>query len=366
MDPLTQGLLGAVTAQLGFRQRIGGAGVTWLAAGTAMAADLDIFAGRVLSSLGIEADGLTVMWRHHRGITHSLFVAPIIAMLVAMPWWLYRRRAKGPPGRERPSLGLLFSCLCVAAISHPLLDWFTAYGTQLLAPFSDRRFALDAVAIVDIIYTPILLLTVLTCWIVRRVRRGRAQRATRIIGWTGLVLSTCYLALGLAARGMVIDRARAHALADGGGGGGERIVSVRAYPYLGTVFLWRATVEFEDRWLVARVRPFNGTGVTGSTTAAKVDNTFTRAAADLEQVRLFAWFADGQLRAEFRTDKSRRIVTLHDMRYAPKPESVKSLWPLRVTFDRAGKTVSIKQMRSRERRGPIGRFITDIWREVTN
>jgi len=363
MDPLTQGLLGAVTAQLGFRQRIGGWGVTWLAAGTAMAADLDIFAGSVLRLFGVEADPLTVMWRYHRGITHSLFVAPIIALLVALPWWLYRRRAKPPPGRERASLGLLFACLCVAAVTHPLLDWCTAYGTQLLAPFSDQRFALNAIAIVDIIYTPILLLTVLACFTARRFRGGQAPRATRVIGWAGLALSTGYLAFGLIVHGMVIDRVTEHAQANAPSGGS--IVSVRAYPYLGTVFLWRATVEYEDSWLVARVRPFNGRAVTTSKTVEKVVNASTRAADDLEQVRMCRWFANGQLRAEYATDRSRRIVTLHDMRYAPKPDSVESLWPLRVTFDDAGKVLKIERLQTRKRQGAMGQYISDVWREIT-
>jgi len=40
MDPLTQGLLGAVTAQLGFRRGIG-RDASWVAATTAAAADLE-------------------------------------------------------------------------------------------------------------------------------------------------------------------------------------------------------------------------------------------------------------------------------------------------------------------------------------
>ena len=41
MDPLTQGLLGAATAQFGFRQKIG-RDATWMAFLAAMAPDLDI------------------------------------------------------------------------------------------------------------------------------------------------------------------------------------------------------------------------------------------------------------------------------------------------------------------------------------
>lgn len=366
MDPLTQGLLGAATAQLGFRQRIGGASTAWLAAGAAMAGDLDIFAGPVLRLFGVDA-GQGAVWQYHRGITHSVFAAPVIALLVALPWWLSRRRAKASGGPAPPSFGVFFACLLVAALSHLLLDWCTAYGTQLLAPFSDRRFALNAIAIVDIIYTPIVLLTVLACWIVRRCRGGRAPRATFVIGLAGLVLSTGYLALGYVLHGRAVQQARELARADQARSQSPaRIVDVRAYPYLGTVFLWRGTVEFEDRWLVARIRPLSGGVAVRSKTAPKVDNAFVRAARELKQVRTYAWFADGQLRARYETDGGGHLVELHDMRYATSPDSIESLWPVRVAFDSAGDVVSVKRLRSHERSRGFGQLITDVWREITS
>ena len=37
--------------------------------------------------------------------------------------------------------------------THPLLDAFTAYGTQLFAPFSDYRVAFNTISVADPIYT---------------------------------------------------------------------------------------------------------------------------------------------------------------------------------------------------------------------
>src|SRR5690606_22353644 len=96
----------------------------------------------------------------HRGWSHSLLVLPIVAFGVA--WvarkWGMRQRTKPdidppprPPGVERY---WLWYHLCFwALITHPLLDTFTAYGTQLLAPLSDARFAIDGVSIIDPFYT---------------------------------------------------------------------------------------------------------------------------------------------------------------------------------------------------------------------
>ncbi|MFX7938344.1 metal-dependent hydrolase, partial [Acinetobacter baumannii] len=53
-------------------------------------------------------------------------------------------------------------------ISHALLDTCTIYGTQLLQPFSDARFAVPAVGIIDPLYTVILLAAVVIALTTRR------------------------------------------------------------------------------------------------------------------------------------------------------------------------------------------------------
>jgi len=65
----------------------------------------------------------------HRGFTHSLFFAGLVALLGA----LLLRRVPFPRA---------FAFLFLAAVSHPLLDALTTggLGVALLAPFSDERF----------------------------------------------------------------------------------------------------------------------------------------------------------------------------------------------------------------------------------
>ena len=82
MDPLTQGLLGAVTAQLGFRQRLGGA-ATWIAAITAMLADLDVVTGPIMRLAGARVDEFTLL-NTHRALSHSLLAIPVIALVTAL------------------------------------------------------------------------------------------------------------------------------------------------------------------------------------------------------------------------------------------------------------------------------------------
>ena len=132
MDTITQGLLGAATAQLGFRQRIG-KDATWLAALAGIVPDLDIFVQPLMTLSGRETDDFT-RTVIHRGISHSLVMVPVFSLLITLLWRRFRRSSKSP----KP-FALLYACVFVALLSHPLLDWTTSYGTQLLAPFTDRR-----------------------------------------------------------------------------------------------------------------------------------------------------------------------------------------------------------------------------------
>jgi hypothetical protein len=72
----------------------------------------------------------------------------------------------------------------------------------------------------------------------------------------------------------------------------------------------------------------------------------------------------GWVRAtEARQDGS-HVVELHDMRYALRPESIESLWPLRITLSEAGEVVSVQSLSAfpaEERWQFICRTWRDIW-----
>jgi len=373
MDTITQGLLGAVTAQLGFRQRIG-RGATWAAAAAAVLPDLDIFVVPVLELTGIETDAMA-RHRYHRGLSHSLLMVPVLAAGVAVAWWALRRRGlarvvAGPDGRldaraaagravggqrSPPGFGWLYACCLVAVLTHPLLDWCTSYGTQMLAPITDRRFAADVVPIIDIFYTPLLVLTLLLCWVVRKVKTD-PRRATLIVGWTGFLLSVGYLTAGRVMHDLAVARARELVAP------GRRIVRADAYPSIGTIFLWRGVVETEDAWLAARIRPIGGRPPRHNR-ARKVDNAWVRRAAGLPAAGAFRWFAMGRTRPTYEKLDGRHVVEFHDMRYGLAAEDVESLWSLRVIFDADGSVREVARTR-RHRRRELGGLIKRVWKDM--
>ena len=200
MDSLTQAVLGgAVGAAVG-GPRLGRRAALWGAAlGTLP--DLDVLAYPWLDT--------AAELRVHRGVTHGLAFGPVVGP--AAGWALWRlerwRQARGA-GRD-PGSWRLWTALAVAAlVTHPLLDVFTVYGTQLLAPFSDRPFAIGSVFILDPFYSvPLALALAVAVW------RGATPGARRA-ALVGLAVSSAYLAWSVAAQGVVESRARAELAAD--------------------------------------------------------------------------------------------------------------------------------------------------------
>ena len=373
MDTITQGLLGAVTAQLGFRQRIGRE-ATWVATIAAVVPDLDIFIMPLLSLAGVETGSFTRA-RIHRGLSHSLLMTPLIALAITGLWWWLRKsrdrkgagnaKPQDPPPPSAPAPGapsfrLLYACVFLAVLSHPLLDWCTSYGTQLLAPISGRRLALDAAPIIDFIYTPILIVTLAACFLVRKLTRGGGRRATLVIGWAGMLLSVGYLAAGRGLHDWAAAKARKLA-------GDERVLRADAYPWMGTIFLWRAVVETEDRWLVSRLHFFGNPGSDNAKfgSAAKVDNDWVRRARREADAETFDWFAMGRVRADYARRDGMHVVEFHDMRYGRRPESTEGMWVLRVTFDESGRLLGVERAQHFHGRD-MRQYAAETWAEIWN
>ena len=75
-----------------------------------------------------------------------------------------------------------------AIFTHPLLDCFTPYGTQLFAPFSDYRVAFNNISVADPFYT----LPFLICMVVLMFfNRSKAKRKTWLKA--GIYISSAYM-----------------------------------------------------------------------------------------------------------------------------------------------------------------------------
>ncbi len=360
MDPVTQGLLGGVIGQLGFRRRIGKE-TSWLAAGAAMAADLDVFLTPLMSLSGVE-HGEFGMLATHRGISHSLLLVPLYALPIAAVWWWIKRKRRRANGAEAEGLFWpIYFCVFAAWFSGPFLDLLTAYGTQIFSPLTDKRFALDTVPIVDLIYMPILLFTLIACVILRRTRKNRERRALKA-AIVGFGLSCLYLVAGFAIRAAVLGSAERYFA---GTAGDIQNAEYGAYPQIPTIFVWRLTREDSKTWTAGRVNVLFGLDLAKCewNSVEKVDNEWAERARELPDVQVFEWFAMGQTRVGYRHTDGLHVVTFSDMRYGVRPESVESLWAAQVTFDEEGRVMDVGEIQH-YREGGFGQMAKRLWGDV--
>jgi inner membrane protein len=176
MDSLTQAVLGAtVAAAILPASRARRAAVYGAVLGTLP--DLD-----ALVRFANPVDSFV----YHRSATHSLLVLSLFAPLL----YGLLRRFDAALKQDQTRWLLAF---WLVLITHPLLDWFTNYGTQLFWPIVKTPFALSSVFIIDPIYTvPLLIASVVGLRAKALLTRQYARRACIIaltfsqayLGWT--------------------------------------------------------------------------------------------------------------------------------------------------------------------------------------
>lgn len=176
MDSITQFVLGAAIGEVVAGKKAGNRAVLWGGvAGTIP--DLDI----LFNPFFTELENLSI----HRGFSHSLVFAFIAAPLIALPVYKIHRRKYLADYNDWLTLFFL------GIFTHPLLDAFTLYGTQLFLPFSNYRVALNTISIIDPGYTLPLLIATIATFI---FRRNKPDSSFRWAKW-GLVISNSYLAV---------------------------------------------------------------------------------------------------------------------------------------------------------------------------
>ncbi len=241
MDSLTQIVLGAAVGEATLGRKVGNRAMLWGGiAGTLP--DLDVLANLVTDPMSALV--------YHRAFTHSflfaLLVAPILGLTVhrlyggqtlsgrvgnnavrgvaavlfflllatgsyLMPVevfevpaitatittvffgivgvvTLYNHFRRSPSRNENASFAGWTLLFFLAVVTHPLLDCFTAYGTQFWQPVAADRIAWNTISVADPAYTlPFLIL------LIAAARRGRTENRRRWLNYAGLAVSSAYL-----------------------------------------------------------------------------------------------------------------------------------------------------------------------------
>lgn len=289
MDSLTQYVLGAAMGEAVAGRRLGNKAMLWGAlAGTIP--DLDVISNLWMADIEALA--------FHRGITHSiLFSVTMPLLLAALSRWYYRSVNLSSPLYSKvwsviwilASAILVFSggymvyvthfhwasfilliLLCaiarqwlsglkytihrtyepisfsrwyvlffMAIATHILIDAFTTYGTQILQPFSDKRFTTSSISVVDPLYTMPLLCGLLVASFYPRLSMKRS-----LWFWGGMIVSILYVVFTFGVKRHV-DQAFEQRLAD------DQIAYTRSMsnPSLFNAILWHGIAETDDAYV---------------------------------------------------------------------------------------------------------------------
>src|ERR1700728_50649 len=248
MEPVTHFLPGACLGRSGFNRKTAYATLAMTLA--AEAPDLDMLWG---------FRGPVAELQHHRGWTHTLVGAPVVALATVGFVWLLHRWRKKPPVIP-PRWGLLFVFAWIAALSHILLDYTVNYGGRPFFPFNPKWYAWGVVFIVDPWILLVLVLALLIPGILALADReiGARKKPFRGRPWAvaALVFMVLWWGLRNAERGHALALVRTAAFTR------EPLIRSAAEPHMLDPFRWHMILETEDYYQTAEVRTIGDQVVT--------------------------------------------------------------------------------------------------------
>lgn len=334
MDPLSQGVLGATLPQtLSQKKHIVAA--TLFGALSGMAPDLDTL---IRSS----TDPLLSL-EFHRQFTHSLFFIPFGGFICALVFYCLLAR------RWHISFKLTYLFCTLGYATHGLLDACTSYGTQLLWPLSNERFAWNTISIIDPLFTiPLVILAffavsrkaplfarIALCWIIAYQSLGAFQhyRVSQI--------------------GEQLAEQRGH-----------RPIRLEVKPSFGNLLLWKVIYEIEDGYFTDAVRAAPTPTVYPGKFIPKLDIErdlpwLDKASQQAKDLARFEWFSKGFLALD-----PNNPVRVIDMRYSLVPNEATGMWSIWLNKE-AAKSDHIVVMPDRDTSGPrMETFKKMIWNEL--
>ncbi len=339
MDPITQTVCGAIVAQAIFNKKLGRSAVLFGAIGGILP-DIDVL---------FRFSDPIVAWDMHRHFTHALAFIPIGGLIAALPFLLR--------SHWRQHWKLAIGAATVGWATHGLIDCCTSYGTYLLWPFTNARYAWDNMSIIDPLFTLPILIGVL--W---ALARGTTRPAR-------IALAYAFVYLGMSvvqhARVMNVQQTLAEQR-------GHEIARGRVMPTLGNQILWRSIYEADGMLYADAVRaPWFGHAMVKrgeSVALARLDD-LAAPLKENEHIRssfeTFSHFADGYLAVI--GGAADDPILLGDVRYSLTPGGFAPMWGIAIERGNPKPRAYPTGIETRGGDGDGGhreRRLSDLWGEL--
>ncbi len=295
MDLLTQGILGAVTAQVAAKKHE-----------TRIAAGAGFFAGMLpdTDALIQSPDDPLLVLEYHRHFTHAIIFTPVAALIAALLLWPFLNKSI--------AFHRLYLFTFLGVLLAGFLDACTSYGTHLFWPFSDERISWSIISIVDPVFTLLLMAPLIIALIKYNPQFARA----------GLAFVGLYLMFGLVQHNRAYEYAQE--LVAQRGHQAERLL---VKPTIGNLVLWRSVYLADSRIYAdgIRIGLFSGKKIYTGESLPLLDPDSIKTIPDnsraMQDLKRFSGFSDGWI--AIHPDKPDYIG---DLRYSMLPVSAMPLW----------------------------------------
>ncbi|MFT6166295.1 MAG: inner membrane protein [Vicingaceae bacterium] len=217
-------MLGGAVGEAVLGKKVGNKAVLWGAIGGTIP-DLDTIPGLFLDTVS--------RLEIHRGFSHSIvfaiLISPLLGFLISK---IYKKK------NEANWWGWT-QLMFWAIFTHPLLDVFTTWGTQLLWPL-EWRIAIQSIFVIDPLYTlPFLLCLIVVLFL----KRNNPKR----LKWNrvGIAISSFYLLITVGLK-LYVDQVFEIALNNAN----YKFSRFDSRPTPLNAILWTSNIELEDRFLI--------------------------------------------------------------------------------------------------------------------
>jgi inner membrane protein len=273
--------------------------------------DLDILAYPLLDQVE------RLYW--HRGESHSVWFLILGSWITA---WLLRRM---PVTRELSKRQAWWGVFAIYT-THVLIDVFTVYGTQLLAPFSRYGFGTNNLFIIDPLFTVPLLVGIVAA----ALFRSESRRC--FMNTIGLGLATVYVGWSFVSQA-VAERAFAGAVQEQGLVVERGFTSASAF----NTVLWRHVGETENGFWIGYWSWFDPAGTPVDFRFVPRHAEAVQAVAEARSFAAVDWFSQGWWAV---VDADAAKATLVDLRFGDIPTArdqppQERAWPFAWEFDLA-------------------------------
>ena len=287
MDSVSQITLGAAALHVVTGQKLGRKSLI-LGAALGTLPDLD-----VLINYGDAVSNYT----RHRGFSHSIFVLSMAAPLVT--FLLRRFQAFKTISHFQLLLGVW-----LALVTHPILDSFTVYGTQLFWPLNRSPESWASIFIIDPLYT----LPLLAAGLYALFKKPHAS----VLSVIGLSLSSAYLGWTLYGKSQVLYHIKSELQRQG-----ITYQNLKLTPERYNTLYWRGIVMDKDVFYETRANVFQPQSSLSFNPYRHNKQWLKNLPSNVAAQRL-AWFSNGF----FQMSDRQNMIIISDLRMGSEGFSI--------------------------------------------